>query len=645
MIKHLLSLIIILSLPIILISQPSVDFKKYSEKYKGKKAVCLRKSEDAVIEIIKKKPVISINVYNETLLLTKNVTQFSENYIDFSDMRVISKFDAKTLAPINDKYKAIKVDNVVVQNSEESGVFFDDGKIIRFSFPALEMGAKTVFSYKETIIEPRFYGSFYFSKYVPVEESKYSITVPENVKIRYKLFNTDSINVEYFTEQTGKKIKHTWIAKNVEAADIEDYSPGIRYTVPHMIVAIEQYESNGEIIKINSNPEDFVKWNNKLREKAINEDNENLKSFVDSLVGGLESELEKVKAIFRWTQSNIKYIAFEDGMNGYIPRSAISVFEKRYGDCKDMSNLMHEMSKIAGVKNCNCALIGTRNIPYKFLDVCSPMAVNHMIAIYEEGDDAYILDATSRYSPFGRAGDHLQDKEALILLDDNKYKIITIPIITHEYNQKNDSLVFTIENNKIVGSGQTHLKGYYSSDFRYVYNPLSEKNKKKFMRAYLEKGNDKFIADTFSIVGLNDLEDDIKINYAFNVDDYVRFYEDEVFINLNLTKPYSGYVIDLEKRKSPYENSYKSSLRNYLKLVVPDNYRIENIPEHASFNDELFGFELTYLKVDDGIVLITDIYMNKLMTYKNKFEVYNKMVRALTSKYSEAIILKKISNE
>jgi len=212
MIKYSISLVIVLMLPVILISQPSVDIKHYSEKYKGKKAVCIKKSEDAVIEIKKQKPVISIDVYNEVLLLTKNVTQFSEKYIDFSDMRIISQLNAKTLLPVKDKYKAIKVENVVIQ-SEESDYFYDDSKIMRFSFPALEKGAKIVTSYKETIIEPRLYGSFFFSKYIPVEESKYSITVPENVKISYKLFNTDSFNVEFLDEKIGKKTKYTWIIR------------------------------------------------------------------------------------------------------------------------------------------------------------------------------------------------------------------------------------------------------------------------------------------------------------------------------------------------------------------------------------------------------------------------------------------------
>ncbi len=644
MIKYSISLVIVLMLPVILISQPSVDIKHYSEKYKGKKAVCIKKSEDAVIEIKKQKLVISIDVYNEVLLLTKNVTQFSEKYIDFSDMRIISQLNAKTLLPVKDKYKAIKVENVVIQ-SEESDYFYDDSKIMRFSFPALEKGAKIVTSYKETIIEPRLYGSFFFSKYIPVEESKYSITVPENVIISYKLFNTDSLNIDFINEKIGKKNKYTWIVKIIDEIDIEDNSPGIRHIVPHLIITIEQYEIKGEIVKINSKPEDLVQWNYTLREESKTDDNEKLNFFVDSLVYGLETELEKVKAIFVWTQSNIKYIAFEDGINGYKPRSANSVFEKRYGDCKDMANLIYEMSKIAKVNNCNCALIGTRNIPYKFIDVCSPLTYNHMIAVYENKDDVYILDATRRYSPFGQSGYQFQDKEALVLLDEKKFRIIKIPILNYDYNQKNDSIVFSIENKKIIGSGQTNLKGYYSYSFRSIYNDVSEKKLKKYMRYYLNKGNDKLKIDTFNVVGIKDLESNILINYTFNLDDYVRSFEDEVFINLNIAKLYSGNIIDIAKRKNPYENSYKISRRNYVKFIVPKGYEIEYVPENDSFSDEDFGFTLTYEKIENEIILKTYIYLKKLITYKDKFEVYNAMIRALTKKYNETIILKKTSND
>ena len=49
---------------------------------------------------------------------------------------------------------------------------------------------------------------------------------------------------------------------------------------------------------------------------------------VEELTKGKESDIEKVKAIYYWTQQNIKYIAFEYALGGFIPREANEVFQK-----------------------------------------------------------------------------------------------------------------------------------------------------------------------------------------------------------------------------------------------------------------------------------------------------------------------------
>ena len=48
-------------------------------------------------------------------------------------------------------------------------------------------------------------------------------------------------------------------------------------------------------------------------------------------------------------QNNINYVAFEDGLGGFIPRGAASVCDKRYGDCKDKSLLLVTLLRDEGL--------------------------------------------------------------------------------------------------------------------------------------------------------------------------------------------------------------------------------------------------------------------------------------------------------
>ena len=72
----------------------------------------------------------------------------------------------------------------------------------------------------------------------------------------------------------------------------------------------------------------------------------------------------KARRIYKWVQQNIKYVAFEDGMEGFIPRDASLVCSRRYGDCKDMASILTKMLQYSGVEAC-FVWIGTRSLPYE----------------------------------------------------------------------------------------------------------------------------------------------------------------------------------------------------------------------------------------------------------------------------------------
>ena len=93
--------------------------------------------------------------------------------------------------------------------------------------------------------------------------------------------------------------------------------------------------------------------------------NKELVSLVAKITADKKTDLEKVKAIYYWTQKNIKYIAFEYALGGFIPRESNEVFRKKYGDCKDNSSMLYRMLEIAGVKG-HLTWIGTRSIPYTY---------------------------------------------------------------------------------------------------------------------------------------------------------------------------------------------------------------------------------------------------------------------------------------
>ena len=286
-----------------------------------------------------------------------------------------------------------------------------------------------------------------------------------------------------------------------------------------------------------------------------------MKTVVDAIVKKSKSEVETVRNVFYWVQDNIQYVAFEEGMRGLIPHNGSYVCEKRYGDCKDMANLIVTMLKMANIKAYH-TWIGTRDLPYKYTEVPTPLVDNHMIATYIDSKQRYyFLDATSDHTAFGLPSSMIQGKEALIGFDKNKYEVKLVPEMNKEINATNDSIFIRLDGNQITGKGQTSLSGYAKVFGGYELDRAEKDDVKRYVTRLIGKGSNKFYLDGYNLANLDDRDIPTRIDYTFRIGDYFQKIGDEFYINLHLKKDYYNAFID-KTREAPMEISYK-----YLKMI------------------------------------------------------------------------------
>ena len=276
-------------------------------------------------------------------------------------------------------------------------------------------------------------------------------------------------------------------------------------------------------------------------------------SIINNIKGKCSSDIEVVKGVFYWVQENIQYVAFEQGMRGLIPHSGSYVCEKRYGDCKDMANLIVNMLRLAGIKGYH-AWIGTRDLPYLYSRIPTPLVDNHMIAVYIGGDNRYYyLDATSDHTPFGLPSSMIQGKETLIGIDENKYEVKTIPEISKERNVMVDSVAIQLDGDQIVGKGMTSLGGYPKVFGSYALDRAGTDEIKRSVTRLIGKGSNKFYLDDYSLAGVSNRDVRTTIDYSFRIGDYFQKIGDELYVNLNLNKDHYNDFINVAARISPKE--------------------------------------------------------------------------------------------
>ena len=171
--------------------------------------------------------------------------------------------------------------------------------------------------------------------------------------------------VKFKKYDKGGFVFYEWSSTDLPARKDEDESPSLRYFTPHIICYVKSYETKKGKVNVLSNLDDLYGWYNTFVKDLNKESSPELISIVGKIKASSATELDIVRNVFYWVQENIQYVAFEQGMRGFIPHNGSYVCEKRYGDCKDMANLIVNMLKLANVKAYH-TWIGTRDLPYKY---------------------------------------------------------------------------------------------------------------------------------------------------------------------------------------------------------------------------------------------------------------------------------------
>jgi len=106
------------------------------------------------------------------------------------------------------------------------------------------------------------------------------------------------------------------------------------------------------------------------------------------------SDRERLVAVMRFVQDEIRYTGVELGEGAYRPADAATVLQRRWGDCKEKTLLAVTLLRAVGIQ-AEAALVNTRLREHVSEWLPSPAAFNHAIVRARLGQTSYWLDATA----------------------------------------------------------------------------------------------------------------------------------------------------------------------------------------------------------------------------------------------------------
>lgn len=161
-----------------------------------------------------------------------------------------------------------------------------------------------------------------------------NVTILSKNELNYKSFNNSiSPNIK----KSNNVYIYNWQVTNPQKLDYEEYTPSWKFIYDSVFVS-----------ELNS-WEDVANWGVDVYDIKGNLSN-GIETKIKEIDTKHESVGSKIKATLDFVQDEVRYLGLESGIGSYKPFSPNTVFEQRFGDCKDKSLLMTTMLNKMGIE-------------------------------------------------------------------------------------------------------------------------------------------------------------------------------------------------------------------------------------------------------------------------------------------------------
>lgn len=258
------------------------------------------------------------------------------------------------------------------------------------SLPPLSVGDVIEVEYVREDLQQSFFGDYFghrevFQETLPVAEKALVLRVPAERKFHFHQRNMDLQATESRDEAAGT-VTYAWVKKDLPKLDREPSMPDASEVGP--VIEISTFETWDA----------FNDWYWNLIRKQF-EVSPEISKKVRELTSGADSEIARIRAIYNFIVTDIRYNAWEFGVHGFKPYNAATIFARKFGDCKDKATLMVVMLKEAGIK-AHPVLINAENLRGdEDLSLPSVSHFNHCITYVPPSGDRgeMYLDGTAQF--------------------------------------------------------------------------------------------------------------------------------------------------------------------------------------------------------------------------------------------------------
>lgn len=453
----------------------------------------------------------------------------------------------------------------------------------------------------------------------------YALKLPQDWSIQWKIRNS-KIEPQITSNQDGT-LEYIWTVGKMPAVKIEDGMPNINDVVPRLTYSsIRSWER-------------VYDWYKNLTKDRY-APNEQIMQTVEELTEYLNTDESKIKAIYEYVASQIRYVGIELGQSAYQPSPADEVLKKQYGDCKDKTTLLISMLDLIGIRAYPVMLSTS---PYGNIDTSLPSLsqFNHMIVAIPKRKDGYIwLDPTSStcsyrdlpYSDQGRKG---------FLIGDFQGIFVEIPVFPAENNKLlSNTELWLNPDGAAKGTIRVTMLGQNTINPRWNYQQIPPSNWNNTFAAELSQLFPNISIESVKIENLNNLEQPLEITLNFGVNNCISQIKNQILLPLPIDE-FTGYAesFSTPARSFPLDLSYPIQIEKTIRIHLPDDW-IATLPTDIRKNTEYAEMERRYSQFNTTVSYHLFFKLKQRNITVNQYKDAKQFFNMLTREHNSHLLLK-----
>jgi len=425
-----------------------------------------------------------------------------------------------------------------------------------------------VWNISTPLAQNQFWLEHYFvTKHLIVLDDQLTVNIPAASKVKLK---TEPGFEPTIKEESDRRIylwKHSNLKSNSEEEEKEKeqtsaddaQSEEAKEFHPHVqLTTFQSWEEVGQ-------------WYANLQKDRIIPD-EKIKVKAEEVIRGLQSEKDKVRALYEYVAKNFRYVSLSLGQGRYQPHLAADVMVNQYGDCKDKHTLLAAMLASAGMHAYPALMNSSRKLD---ADIPSPGQFDHVISAIPLGNETLWADTTAEVAPAGLLSPALRNKKALMIPTSGPAHLETTPAQPPFLSTELISTEGIVDDfGKLSAHTHMVLRGDAEMLMRMMFRRTPKSNWKDLGRVLSLIGGLSGEVTDIKTTDLTDLAKPFEVEFNISSNSFLDWSSKKLRIELPFP-PLKLLTLDGRKAGStkPIELGAPIDISYRLKLTLPSNYQ------------------------------------------------------------------------